>query len=51
MPDSYIAVGKPLLRIDGVDKVTGSAKYAADIKFENMFFILRIYLTLKNINT
>ncbi len=36
MPDSYIAVGKPLLRIDGVDKVTGSAKYAADIKLENM---------------
>ncbi len=36
MPDSYIAVGKPLPRIDGVDKVTGAAQYAADLKFENM---------------
>jgi xanthine dehydrogenase molybdenum-binding subunit len=36
MPESYIAVGKSLQRIDGVDKVTGSAKYAADIKLENM---------------
>ena len=36
MPDSHIAVGKSLQRIDGVDKVTGSAKYAADIKLENM---------------
>jgi len=36
MPDSNIAVGKSLPRIDGIDKVTGSAKYAADIKLENM---------------
>jgi xanthine dehydrogenase molybdenum-binding subunit len=36
MPESYIAVGKSLQRIDGVDKVTGSAKYASDIKLENM---------------
>ena len=36
MPDSHLAVGKSLQRIDGVDKVTGSAKYAADIKLENM---------------
>ena len=36
MPESHIAVGKSLQRIDGVDKVTGSAKYAADIKLENM---------------
>ena len=36
MPDSHIAVGKSLQRIDGVDKVTGSAKYAADIKLVNM---------------
>ena len=36
MPDSHIAVGKSLQRIDGVDKVTGSAKYAADIKLEHM---------------
>jgi xanthine dehydrogenase molybdenum-binding subunit len=38
MPDSHIAVGKSLQRIDGVDKVTGSAKYAADIKIENMLY-------------
>ena len=36
MSDSAIAVGKPLQRIDGIDKVTGSAKYAADIKLDNM---------------
>jgi xanthine dehydrogenase molybdenum-binding subunit len=36
MPESHISVGKSLQRIDGVDKVTGSAKYAADIKLENM---------------
>ncbi|MEN8760233.1 MAG: molybdopterin cofactor-binding domain-containing protein, partial [Desulfobacterales bacterium] len=36
MPESHIAVGKSLQRIDGVAKVTGSAKYAADIKLENM---------------
>ena len=36
MSESHIAVGKALQRIDGVDKVTGSAKYAADIKIENM---------------
>ena len=36
MPESHIAVGKSLPRIDGVDKVTGSAKYAADIRLDNM---------------
>jgi xanthine dehydrogenase molybdenum-binding subunit len=36
MPESYIAVGKSLQRIDGIDKVTGSAKYAADIKLDHM---------------
>jgi xanthine dehydrogenase molybdenum-binding subunit len=36
MSETRIAVGKPLPRIDGIDKVTGSAKYAADIKLENM---------------
>jgi len=36
MSESHIAVGKSLQRIDGVDKVTGSAKYATDIKLENM---------------
>ena len=36
MPESHMAVGKSLPRIDGVDKVTGSAKYAADIRLDNM---------------
>ena len=36
MPDAPLAVGKSLQRIDGIDKVTGSAKYAADIKLDNM---------------
>ena len=36
MSKTHISVGKSLQRIDGVDKVTGSAKYAADIKLENM---------------
>ncbi|MEN8172534.1 MAG: molybdopterin cofactor-binding domain-containing protein [Chloroflexota bacterium] len=36
MSETHIAVGKPLQRIDGIEKVTGSAKYAADIKLENM---------------
>jgi len=34
--DTYIAVGKPLQRIDGIEKVTGSARYAADLKLDNM---------------
>ena len=36
MSDPRIAVGKSLQRIDAVDKVNGSAKYAADIKLENL---------------
>jgi len=36
MSESHIAVGKSLERIDGVEKVTGSAKYATDIRLENM---------------
>jgi xanthine dehydrogenase molybdenum-binding subunit len=36
MSETRMAVGKSLQRIDGIDKVTGSAQYAADIKLENM---------------
>ena len=36
MTESLMSVGKSLPRIDAVDKVTGSAKYAADIRLENM---------------
>lgn len=38
MPDSNTVVGKSFQRIDGVDKVTGAAKYATDLKFDNMLF-------------
>ena len=38
MSEARIAVGKPLERIDGIDKVTGSARYAPDIKLENMLY-------------
>ena len=39
MTDSYTAVGKSFQRIDGIDKVTGAAKYATDIRFENMLYL------------
>ena len=32
------AVGQPLTRIDGLDKVTGKAKYAEDYRVEGMLF-------------
>jgi xanthine dehydrogenase molybdenum-binding subunit len=38
MPETRIAVGRPLQRIDGLDKVTGVARYAPDIKLENMLY-------------
>lgn len=36
MSGTQIAVGKPLQRIDGIDKATGSARYAADLKLDNL---------------
>ena len=36
MADAYTAVGKSFPRIDGVDKVTGAAKYATDLRFDHM---------------
>lgn len=36
MRDSCTSVGKSFQRIDGVDKVTGAAKYATDLRFDNM---------------
>ncbi|RLB87434.1 MAG: hypothetical protein DRH26_15655, partial [Deltaproteobacteria bacterium] len=38
MTDSYTVVGKSFQRIDGIDKVTGTARYATDLKFENMLY-------------
>ena len=56
MPDSHIAVGKSMQRIDAIDKVTGSARYATDIKLENMLHggLLRsphAHARVKNIDT
>ncbi len=34
--DKYTTVGKSLPRVDAADKVTGRAKYAADLSFPNM---------------
>ena len=36
MNDTFLSVGKSVRRIDAVEKVTGKAKYAVDIKSENM---------------
>ncbi len=36
MTDALTAIGKSFQRIDGVDKVTGRAKFAPDLRFDNM---------------
>jgi aerobic-type carbon monoxide dehydrogenase small subunit (CoxS/CutS family) len=36
--DTYATVGKSLPRVDASDKVTGRAKYTADLSFENMLY-------------
>jgi 4-hydroxybenzoyl-CoA reductase alpha subunit len=36
--DQYALVGKSLPRVDASDKVTGRAKYTADLSFENMLY-------------
>lgn len=36
MTEAYTSVGKSFQRIDGVDKVTGAAKFATDLSFGNM---------------
>jgi xanthine dehydrogenase YagR molybdenum-binding subunit len=36
MTDEHIYIGKPLSRYDGVEKVTGRARYAADFQAEGM---------------
>jgi len=36
MDESFMTVGKSVRRIDAVEKVTGKAKYAPDIRLENM---------------
>jgi len=36
MSDNYTQIGKSVTRIDALEKVTGRAKYTADMKFPNM---------------
>ena len=36
--DKYATVGKSLPRVDAADKVTGRAKYTADLSFQNMLY-------------
>ena len=35
---AYQVIGKPLPRVDGVEKVTGSARYAADILLPGILY-------------
>jgi nicotinate dehydrogenase subunit B len=37
-PSKFTVVGKPVLRRDAVDKVTGKGKYAGDIRLPGMFY-------------
>ena len=34
----FTVVGKPINRLDGLEKVTGAAKYAGDIKLPGMLY-------------
>ncbi|MBI4456072.1 MAG: xanthine dehydrogenase family protein molybdopterin-binding subunit [Acidobacteria bacterium] len=38
MPDAFHAVGKATPRIDAVERVTGRARYAGDLRFPNMLY-------------
>jgi CO/xanthine dehydrogenase Mo-binding subunit len=53
MAKKFSVVGKPVLREDGIDKVTGRAKFADDYKFEGMLHavMLRIPCAHAKINS
>ncbi len=38
MNENYKIIGRSVPRMDGVEKVTGSAKYTSDLKFPNMLY-------------
>ncbi len=38
MPEDFTIVGKPVLRLDSVEKVTGQAKYAGDLREPGMLY-------------
>jgi len=44
--DAHRLIGKPLDRLDGRDKVTGQAKFAADYPVENMAYAALVYSTI-----
>jgi len=37
-PEDFTVVGKPVLRLDSVEKVTGRAKYAGDLREQGMLY-------------
>src|SRR5712692_10566441 len=39
---SYVVIGKPIARIEGRDKVTGRAVYAADVSLPNMLWAVNV---------
>jgi len=43
-----IGVGAPLSRVDGVEKVTGSARFAGEFSFEGMVYAALVYSTIAN---
>ena len=53
MQKEFSVVGKPIIREDGFDKVTGRAKFADDYKFDGMLHavMLRIPETHAKINS
>lgn len=56
MPEVAEPVGSPAIRVDGVPKVTGEAKYADDYTFTNMLFAKVLFSAhphalIKSINT
>ncbi|MFA7420166.1 MAG: xanthine dehydrogenase family protein molybdopterin-binding subunit [Melioribacteraceae bacterium] len=52
MSKDYSVIGKSVIREDGLEKITGKAKFADDYKFEGMLFsvMLRIPATHAKIN-
>ncbi|WP_110654695.1 xanthine dehydrogenase family protein molybdopterin-binding subunit [Salinicola halimionae] len=43
-----IGIGAPLSRVDGVEKVTGGARFAGEFTFEGMVYAALVYSTIAN---
>ena len=44
--DSKRTVGQPLSRVDGTPKVTGQARFAAEVPFENLAYAALVYSSI-----